>query len=660
VGDRCDPNTYDFESDTIDQRPTDMVQFGSSVSFTVKDFAGDRGASYGGTPKDVTDRFERLLGGMPQQDTTVYLDFADASETCATELWSDGSASLNAGTGLVLEIGPTRGLALYGRLGNVYTPTTGAVAPLNGRLRLRLIKGPGTTSELHVDSWDVQLQAFVLNTDVFNILDDHRHRGLGTTLASRGGGKRGVKRVTVVHEIPPGPLTLRKDPAWSSDWKVFQRDGLERATIPVRFFYRQNEAGRVQARVVDAGTSSVLPGHDFSDHQVLLPATDAGAGDLAVSGVPSGGNYDVQVRLVRDSDGALLAASDLSQVAVGDVFLAAGQSNMSGRGSDSVAEAPSSLVHLFHNDGTWKQAQEPMDANTDQVEGVSFDSGARNSLMLRFAKDVQQAIGVPVGVIPGPKGGVTNLSVDWKRDESDHDYRSTLYGSQLYRALLQSYPVAVRGFLWFQGESDLGRGVALYKADLQQLIVNYRSDLAAPNLPFLIAQLGTYDGEILADRIAIQEAQRQVVAADPGTALVTTVDQPRKSGDPVHFNTAGYKTIGARFAAAARRLIYGHPVTPLLQLVEARKNAGSTAIELVYDGTVTGGASALYVVTDAGGTPDVTSVTASGTTVTVNLSRSIQGNAFVSYGYSNTPEDPWVEDTQGTPVACFQNVAVAP
>ena len=657
VGDRCDPNTYDFESDTIGQRPADTVQFGSLVTFTVKNFSGDRGVSYDGTSKNVTDRLQRLLGQMPQQDTTVYLDFADAPETCAVELWSDGSASLDAGTGLVLEVGPSRGLTFYGRLGNVYTATNGPVAPINGRLKLRLIKGAGTTSALRVDSWDGQ--AFVPNLAVFNIPDDHRYRGLGTTLASRGGGKRGVKRVTVIREIPFGPFTLREDPSWASDWKVFQRDGLERATIPVRFFYRQVEAGRVQARVVDAGTASVLPGHDYTNHQLLLPAVGAGAAELAVVNVPSGGNYDVQVRLVRDSDGAVLASSDLSQVAVGDVFVAAGQSNMSGRGELTDTETPSDLVHVFQNDGSWKRAQEPMDANTDQLDNVSYDSSPSHSLMLSFATDLRQAVGVPIGIIPGPRGG-TNLSADWQRDESVHDKRNNLYGSQLYRALLQSYTAPIRGFLWFQGENDLGRTVAQYKADLQQLIAKYRADLAAPNLPFLIAQLGTYFGPALADRVAIQEAQRQVVAADANTALVTTVDQAR--ADTVHFTTTAYKTIGVRFAAAARRLIYGHPVTPLLQLVQARKKAGSNAIELIYDGPVTGGASALYLVTDGAGSNNVTSVSTSGTTVTVNLSRSISGNAFISYGYSNTAGASWVKDTElsPVPVACFQTVAVAP
>ena len=105
-----------------------------------------------------------------------------------------------------------------------------------------------------------------------------------------------------------------------------------------------------------------------------------------------------------------------------------------------------------------------------------------------------------------------------------------------------------------------------------------------------------------------------------------------------------------------RMLIFTSP------LVQARKKTGSDAIELVYDGTVTGGASALYVVTDGSGTINVTSVATSGTKVTLNLSRSISGSAFVSYGYSNAEGASWVKDTQPgpVPVPCFQSVAVAP
>jgi hypothetical protein len=271
---------------------------------------------------------------MPQQDTTVYLDFADAAETCAAELWSDASASDDAGTGLVLEIGPSRGLIFYGRAGNIYTPTNGptrrqreAEAPLiKGLARRRCTPTRGTERR---SSQPRGLQHL------------GRPRFPGWERPGQQGCKRGVKRINVVRAIPAGPFTLREDPSWSSDWKVFQRDGQERATIPVRFFYRQVAAGRAQARVVDAGTTNVLPGHNYTDHQLLLPAAGAGAAELAVVNVPTGGNYDVQVRLVRDSDNAVLGESSLSQIAVGDVYVAAGQSNMSGRGDLSGIETPS-------------------------------------------------------------------------------------------------------------------------------------------------------------------------------------------------------------------------------------------------------------------------------------------------------------------------------
>src|SRR5207245_8605362 len=134
----------------------------------------------------------------------------------------------------------------------------------------------------------------------------------------------------------------------------------------------------------------------------------------------------------RDSDQATLAQDVLSEVAVGDVFFAGGQSNMSGyTGTLAGSESPIDEVHLFHNDGLWKRASEPMDDGTDQVDEVSAEA-SEHSLMLRFAKDVFAATGVPVGIVPGPLGG-SNLYSLWQPDPFDHEDRGTPYASPLPR-----------------------------------------------------------------------------------------------------------------------------------------------------------------------------------------------------------------------------------
>lgn len=655
-GDRCDPRTYDFEGDAPGHRPAQMTQLGGvDATFAVRDLGGDLGVSYDESATGVHDRFDRLLAGMPQQDTTVYLDFDAQPETCSVELWSDGAYGWNAGSGLILQIGSSGALTLYERRGQDVPATPGPAAPASRRIRIRLEKGPGVSSTLSVDAWDGA--GWVPDHATFPIADDHRFRGLGTIVANYLGGRRAIPRVTLVHEVPAGALVLAKDPSWSSDWKVFQRSVLGVATIPLRFFYRLEGSGHVEARIVRSSNGSVLPGHDWSDHRVALAPSDGASGSLDLIGVAAGGNYDVEVRLVRDADAVVIATAHLDEVAVGEVFLAGGQSNMSGySGNLNGAETPSDSVHLFHNDYTWKRASEPMDDGTDQVDRVSAESPL-HSLTLRFGKEIAQAIGVPVGIIPGPLGG-TNLYSQWQRDSSRHDNRGTLYGSLLHRALVQSDAAPPKGFLWYQGESDAGRSLLQYKTDLKRLMDQYREDLANPDLFFGIVQLATYDQANLAQWLTIQEAQRQVVEEDARSVLSAAVDLPRS--DTIHLNVDGYKTLGARLAKEMREHLYGEAVDASAKLLRARVVSNGGAIELEYDAPVAGGAATLYQVKDSSGVRPVAGVSTSGTVVTVDVQGNLKSGATITYGYQRTPGAAWVKDAAGTAVACFLDVPVAP
>jgi hypothetical protein len=271
MGDPCDPNTYDFEADLPGQRPAGMVRLaGSAPAFTIKDVSGDRCASFDGDGTGAHERFERLLARMPFQNTTIYLDYDTAPEVLSVEMWSDGAYGWNAGNGAILQIGAAGGLTFYDRHGQQVPSVAGPAAPANGRLRLRIEKGPGTVSTLHVDTWDGS--AWGSDYATFPITDDHRYRGLGTVLGDYFGGRRALKRATIVHEAPTEPLLLRKDPSWSTDWKLFQRDAQGNATIPLRYYTTLEVPGRVEARVVFSKTGGVLTGHDWTDHFAVVPA----------------------------------------------------------------------------------------------------------------------------------------------------------------------------------------------------------------------------------------------------------------------------------------------------------------------------------------------------------------------------------------------------
>jgi hypothetical protein len=657
LGDACDPNTYDFEADAVGARPAATTSYGPATqSLSVKLVGGEHAVTYDQPGVGTSDAFDRVQAGMPRQDVTVYVDWASAASYATLELWSDGCWGWNAGNGVILQLADNATIRFFDRHAQDVPLQQGPALPTGGRMRLRLIKGPGVTSTLHVDSWDGA--SWAQDWASFPIADDHRYSGRDTVVADYYGGPRPIKRITVVPMIPAEALRVRKDPAWSADWKVFQRDGLDRATVPLRVFYRLDAPGTLQARVVRTSNGSPLPGFDWTDHALALAAASGSAASLDISAVPTGGNYDVQVRLVRNGDGAILGQEDIVQVAVGDVYIAGGQSNMSGySGTLAGAEPPLDEVHLFHNDATWKRAVEPMDGGTDQADRVSYET-PDHSLMLRFAKEIFQATGVPVGIVPGPLGG-TNLYSQWQRNASRHDDRSTLYGSLLHRVRLQNFAAPPKGFLWYQGESDAGRGTAAYVADLQRLMAQYREDLDAPGLRFGIVQLATYDGADLATWIPIQEAHRLVVEADPLAVLAVPIDLPR--ADSIHLNVAGYKTLGVRLAREFLQHAYGQPIDASARLSQATiVGINGRTIELTYDAPVTGGAGALYQVLDGATTITVTSASTSGNIVSLRLHMRANPGSVVTYGYSKLPTASWVKDAQGTPVAVFQNYATTP
>jgi hypothetical protein len=656
TGDRCDPRTYDFEADVVGTRPTEMTQVGGvNATFAVADLGGDAVVRYDGG-SGQHDRFDRTTAFAPFQDTTVYLDVEDVLEVASVELWSDGAYGWRAGGGVIVQVRDDGRLVFYDRVGQSVPGQEGPPVPLDGRLRIRLVKGPGTTSTVHVD---VRAgEAWSPDYAVFPVADDHRYFGRDVVVADYLGGRRGVRRATVVHGLPEGTLNLARDPAWSTDWKLYQRGPDDTADVPVRFFHRLDAPGRAQVRVVESLGGAVLPGFDWADHEVPLSAApDGDEAALTVAAVPVGGNYDIELRLVRDADGMVVAQDALAEIAVGDLWVVGGQSNMSGYSGNLIgAEEPSDRVHLFGNDFVWKRGSEPMDDGTDQVDEVSGESPA-HSLMLRFAKEMEAATGVPQGIVPGPLGG-TNLYSQWQRNPADPDDRGTLYGSLLHRTLLQADPNPPLGFLWFQGESDVGvRSTGQYESDMNALIQNYRDDLGNPDLWVVQAQIGT--NQLATDLeawVAIQEAQRRVAESDPRVAVVPTADQPRS--DTIHFSVEGYKTIGLRFAEAAREMILGEPLDASLRVLSARRIGNDRSLEITFAGDVTGGEPGLFRVRDGAEPLGVRSVSASGDVVTLSLDGRLQGAATVSYGYAVAPERDWLRDARGTAVPHFQNLPV--
>lgn len=239
------------------------------------------------------------------------------------------------------------------------------------------------------------------------------------------------------------------------------------------------------------------------------------------------------------------------------LFVLAGQSNMSG-----LAELPETQHHhpqifTFGNDYRWQPAQEPVDSPLDQVDAVSIDPEAGLGPSMAFAETLlAENPDQVIGLIPCAKGG--SSITDWQRDLSDQ----TLYGSCLKRIQAASIMGTVKGVLFFQGEADaidpkaypsLRPAADSWAEKFTQFASDMRSDLAQPQLPIVYAQIGPLaaaSGDFPHWQ-TVQAQQRQVQL--PHTEMITTTDL--SLGDSVHFDALSYEEIGQRFAQQMMTLI---------------------------------------------------------------------------------------------------------
>jgi sialate O-acetylesterase len=296
-----------------------------------------------------------------------------------------------------------------------------------------------------------------------------------------------------------------------------------------------------------------------------------------------------------------------SDVLVGDVWLCSGQSNMHFQMSrvenskEEIAAADHPSVRFFTVDAQF--GQEPRTDAKGAWKPVSPATAAEcSAVAYYFARDLLQKTGLPVGLLVSSVGGtrietwmraetlattgVTGALVEkWKnvspkefeniaavyrayqhqRDQVHplvvkaakargapvppeprmpklrcHDCPSALHSGMI--APLQ--PFAIRGAIWYQGESNSGQPAA-YEKLLPAMIADWRR-VWGPKLPFLFVQLAPHRGT----HPAFREAQQRIWQKTPHTAMVVTTDV----GDANDIHPTRKRPVGERLALAARAL----------------------------------------------------------------------------------------------------------
>ena len=135
--------------------------------------------------------------------------------------------------------------------------------------------------------------------------------------------------------------------------------------------------------------------------------------------------------------------------------------------------------------------------------------------------------------------------------------------SCLYNAMIAPIaPLAMRGVIWYQGESNQGRAEA-YRRQLPTMVKEWRKTFKQNDLAFLAVQLPAFGKVRVWPRSPWAEMRESIALVEkslPFTATVVSTD----CGLPDEIHPPLKKPIGQRLALAARSKIYGEKDLPSL------------------------------------------------------------------------------------------------
>ena len=228
--------------------------------------------------------------------------------------------------------------------------------------------------------------------------------------------------------------------------------------------------------------------------------------------------------------------------------------------------------------------------------------------------------------------------------------------TSLYNAMLAPVtPYTVKGFLWYQGESNTGRSTEYAKLE-PAMIADWRNKWGEGDLPFLYVQLpGFGDYNYLPSEsqwAELRDAQTTSLSV-PNTAMAVAIDL----GEWNDLHPDRKKDVGDRLALAAEKLVYGMDIVASGPSYRSSTTEGNKII-VQFDNTGGG------LVTSDGEDPQEFAIAGAdkkfvwanarieGDKIVV-WNDAIKDPKFVRYAWADEPVNPNLYNKEGLPACPF-------
>lgn len=338
------------------------------------------------------------------------------------------------------------------------------------------------------------------------------------------------------------------------------------------------------------------PGEDvrvrFADQEKSARAGEDGRWAVSLDPMEAAAGSDLEITSGPQ-------ARTIKNVAIGEVWFCSGQSNMefyaSGLGEKEMSEANNPDIRFFRTDKE-ATAEPCRDAKGRWLVCQPGKIGMVSAIGYLFAKDIQKRMGVPVGIIQSGFGntrieywmpleslrgepGFASYVKKWEEVKDKLVPLSVMKASakknpptaaappdpvkvpaSLYNGMVAPLvPYAIRGILWYQGESNAYQALE-YRKLFPVMIQSWRKAWHDPKLPFLFVQLPNYKKREAQppaqSHWALQrESQDLARKAVPNTAMVVTIDVGEEDIHPKN-----KPEVARRLLLAARANVYGEKI----------------------------------------------------------------------------------------------------
>lgn len=322
------------------------------------------------------------------------------------------------------------------------------------------------------------------------------------------------------------------------------------------------------------------------------------AGQFVYTTVDANGNWQVALPANKASDapGPLTVHSGeqtvvVNDVVVGDVWHASGQSNMAmsvGSVAQRLDEAKVDIDEAALPSIRFRMIKEPESkVPLDDIPGGAWTKctpdtvSSFSAAAFYFAREIQDAIGVPIGIIDSSRGGTPiepfiprsafhshptlerelalgdaeKLDEIWRlpggvRARDGNWLPGRLFNSRI--APITRFPV--RGLIWYQAESNCGDGEDPrdYQYKMRALVEGWRTELSNSSMPVYFVQLPGY---LAGKGWPFMREQQRLSLATPNTGMAVTIDL---LDDDIH--PANKIDVGNRLARWALAKTYGKSI----------------------------------------------------------------------------------------------------